>query len=733
MLDIKQIIKEELQKARNELFLSEGQAEKLISNFPELKPAYDAGIKNPHYLQWIQNKRSDEPIAHVIGVVKSFDKKKDLLKSKGKPTDIFEYESIASLQKALNDVGTSKSQAKRELKSEEATHLGNFGNWIVVMPHTKESSCELGKGTTWCTAATQSKNLFYSYVGREDEDTILYYIIKKGADSRVDPNAKLSVGFVDGEPVLEGEDGHVSVNANNEGLTERRLEAILGDQFEPIMAVMEKHSSSLNGKHPAKAKIEKMAKDPSELEKGLKGLKGLERVNFIKQILEYDASPEVLYILSEENDPLIKQVVARNTSTPPKALNKLSLDENVELRMLVAKNTSTPPEALIRLSEDKNVYVRSQVALNTSAPPEVLNKLYQDDNMAIRQHIASNTSTPPKALNILSDDKEESVRYEVALNTSTPPETLIRLSEDENKLIKIYVASNPSTPTETLERLSQDGNFHVKRNVASNTSTPTKILTQFSQSESTGLRWAVAKNPSAPIEDLIRLSQDKIIEIRKDVKKNPTYINYIQNQKAINEEKKTMLLKQIIKEELQKVLNERKEMVDYHVKNKIPFSQNIYREGSENYFIVISEARKRYKQGTLKTTNKEDIELFENSDLGEWAMFEGERVPLDFPMWEVTLEEAKAKKKDPPLNKPMKNSGGGKKWKVYVRSKSGGIKKITYGDAKGGLKGNWNDPEARASFAARHKCAQKKDKTTPGYWACRAHKDFGTNVPGRFW
>ena len=30
-------------------------------------------------------------------------------------------------------------------------------------------------------------------------------------------------------------------------------------------------------------------------------------------------------------------------------------------------------------------------------------------------------------------------------------------------------------------------------------------------------------------------------------------------------------------------------------------------------------------------------------------------------------------------------------------------------------------------------CENKKDRTKAGYWACRAHKDFGTNVPGRFW
>ena len=97
---------------------------------------------------------------------------------------------------------------------------------------------------------------------------------------------------------------------------------------------------------------------------------------------------------------------------------------------------------------------------------------------------------------------------------------------------------------------------------------------------------------------------------------------------------------------------------------------------------------------------------------------------------EETLEE----KKDPPIGKPTKNTGSGKKYKVFVRNpKTGNIKKITYGDSKGGLKGNWNNAEARKSFAARHDCENKKDRTKAGYWACRAHKDFGKNVPGRFW
>ena len=174
------------------------------------------------------------------------------------------------------------------------------------------------------------------------------------------------------------------------------------------------------------------------------------------------------------------------------------------------------------------------------------------------------------------------------------------------------------------------------------------------------------------------------------------------------------------------------EHLNYHIKNKLSLTESVFRTGSDAYIELIKEARTLWKMGGYKPKIHE-IEILQ-SEIGKFGLYEGKRVPLDIPMLnEVELDEAK-KKKDPPLNKPTTNPGGGKKWKVYVRDpKTGNVKKVTFGDSKGGLKGNWNDPEARASFAARHKCAEKKDKTSPGYWACRAHKYFGKNVPGRFW
>jgi len=80
---------------------------------------------------------------------------------------------------------------------------------------------------------------------------------------------------------------------------------------------------------------------------------------------------------------------------------------------------------------------------------------------------------------------------------------------------------------------------------------------------------------------------------------------------------------------------------------------------------------------------------------------------------EILAEEAKKK-----LNKPMRDSSGGKAYKVYVKDpKTKKIKTIRFGS--GGLRAKINNKDARNAFAARHKCSTKKDKTKAGYWSCR--------------
>ena len=321
--------------------------------------------------------------------------------------------------------------------------------------------------------------------------------------------------------------------------------------------------------------------------------------------------------------------------------------------------------------------------------------------------------------------------------------------------------------------------------------------------------------------------------------------------------------------------------LNYHLDNGLTLSENVYRYSSDRFIQLFAEARDAWRDGYIQL-NEEDVQLLESTDIGEYGVFEGEKVPLDLPMlneeeltpeeqkivddilkelsesdvntylnkiknyakkglltlamissiasglqaqgvpqndidtitqnsieliqqkdiidnesesllkdslskrqfkelkkqaeevggyitavkgtnrnalssqanmqakvhtkqgkikivdtktysmggkylyimiYQVnTLNEAEYKGREVPLNKPKR--GGPKKFFVYVKNpKTGNVKKVNFGDS-GNLSVKLNEPGARASFAARHKCAQKKDKTKPGYWSC--------NI-GRYW
>ena len=158
------------------------------------------------------------------------------------------------------------------------------------------------------------------------------------------------------------------------------------------------------------------------------------------------------------------------------------------------------------------------------------------------------------------------------------------------------------------------------------------------------------------------------------------------------------------------------EGMQYHLDNQIPITETIYRPLSEGFMRLMKEARTLYSLGLYEGLTEDEREILE-SDLGEVGVYEGRKVPLDLPMVvEEELDEAKYKGKDVKLNKPQR--GGSKKFYVYVRDpKSGNIRKVSFGDPNLSVK--IKDPERRKSFVARHKCKEKKDKTTAGYWACR--------------
>ena len=219
--------------------------------------------------------------------------------------------------------------------------------------------------------------------------------------------------------------------------------------------------------------------------------------------------------------------------------------------------------------------------------------------------------------------------------------------------------------------------------------------------------------------------------------------------------------------------------LQYHLDNKLTLSECIYRYSSDSFIQLFAEARQAVRDGKI-TLNEQDLDLLENTDIGEYGMYEGEKKALDLPVidegtfeddeiaiydgkdgltyiykrengyygynddfdfvakdrdeleqklngWGYSLQagsldEGEYHGKNVPLNKPKR--GGSKKFVVYVKDpKSKNIKKVSFGGTTG-LNVKIDEPGARSSFAARHQCDKKKDKTKPGYWAC--------NI-GRYW
>jgi hypothetical protein len=242
------------------------------------------------------------------------------------------------------------------------------------------------------------------------------------------------------------------------------------------------------------------------------------------------------------------------------------------------------------------------------------------------------------------------------------------------------------------------------------------------------------------------------------------------------------------------------ENMKYHVENKVALTENTFRYGSDAFLDLWAEARYLFSRNAIHV-NDNDKEILLETNLGEYGIYEGKKVPLDLPMlenkedsrsfilpYESLLKQIKKdadshkeeegklmdlyyeieqaifdknipqilsilrkyglygkystllninesdKKKTPALNKPKR--GGSKKFYVYVRDpKTKRIKKVSFGAP--GMSVGFKNPKRRKAFAARHKCAQKTDRTKPSYWSCRVGRyakqlGLGNNFSG-FW
>ena len=178
-----------------------------------------------------------------------------------------------------------------------------------------------------------------------------------------------------------------------------------------------------------------------------------------------------------------------------------------------------------------------------------------------------------------------------------------------------------------------------------------------------------------------------------------------------------MDLKKLIKESLNNHLNKSlilkgralvSELLQYHIENGLTLTNNIFETYSESYFDLVNEVRELWEDGLIKL-NKED-QLMVESDLGKKVMVNGKLIYLDAPFLYEDDEEVFKESKQRGTNVKFNN------FAVYVKSKSGGVKKVSFNNPK--LRVENINEETEKLFRVRHKCDQKKDRTTAGYWRC---------------
>jgi hypothetical protein len=224
-------------------------------------------------------------------------------------------------------------------------------------------------------------------------------------------------------------------------------------------------------------------------------------------------------------------------------------------------------------------------------------------------------------------------------------------------------------------------------------------------------------------------------------------------------------------------VDEALEALARHVKEGVPLCDSLFRYMSEGYFDVFVKARKLREAGALPQLDWESEEMLA-SNIGQKVKLKGlGEVYLDVPYMgesadegtiaqmsdedladyigvsvakvkadrdaaeeianeitrdraEESISEAEYAGKDVDLNKPKR--GGSKKYYVYVKNpQTDRVKKIEFGDVTG-LRTKSNNPDRARSFAARHNCEKKNDKTKAGYWACRLPR-YGLVKGGKWW
>jgi len=113
------------------------------------------------------------------------------------------------------------------------------------------------------------------------------------------------------------------------------------------------------------------------------------------------------------------------------------------------------------------------------------------------------------------------------------------------------------------------------------------------------------------------------------------------------------------------------EGLKYHMDANKPLTEHLYRAGSDSYFNLWAEARSLYSRNILEITHEDDLAVLTETDLGHYGMFEGKKVPLDFPIEINEIEDENFVKGIELLRSTLSKEGGAAGLEPLVKALSG--------------------------------------------------------------
>lgn len=566
------------------LLLIEGRVDDAREAFPDMDEDVFNDIvanqptgSNNKYLPWsctqvdalMQDDPDTQAVQVVIQAVRLFDGNSQRLKQR----DINQYKNVDEVEKAVAELGKSKGEKAREVRSDTDT-IYQDDRFLVLRPHTTESSCKYGVGTKWCIAATGSTNYFNSYSTGNNK---FYFVIDKKA-TQSSPESKFALAIIAAGAGAGGRQIQV-YNASDKLVSIETVAKHVGDKWPEIWQLIQGHVKKnpstrevedarkateehvkdlLSGKTITEEAARKIARDAKltlpvvkALLKRYDGLGGPGSWSDPRYTFIVDITPRVHETQQDAALMIIKFAIGLSGGDR----NHGSSDYYVK-RMIAETNLSAA--GFYELANSKNETALSSIMMNPNAPDDLKEKIASEvkgfkDNEAksavykalmksgsiTNEQFKDAMTTKNSVYDVLNSEglklTPEMMRM-VPITTAYDFKRFLKLpniptdyvSELVNKLQKslkgyeLYdIFKTAPIDHKTIDSLWKDKDQGVRTALLQNPAIGAENASKFALSKNSAYRFAVAHNVATSADDLDLLGTDESVSTRAAVGANP--------------------------------------------------------------------------------------------------------------------------------------------------------------------------------------------------------------------